>query len=103
MTGQMFVDAGMSVEDVIIHHGEERQIDKAIEEMSELTKALAKHRYKEVSYTEVAEEIADVCVMIPQLLCLYNAHDDVDRIVGSKIRRLKMKMESEGYVFREAE
>ena len=99
---QLFIGAGMMVEDVIVHHGEERQIDKAIEEMAELTKSLMKHRYKEGSYSQVAEEIADVMVMLPQLICLYNAKEDVDKIANLKIVRLKDRMISEGYVFADA-
>ena len=50
---------------IISYYGEQFQIDKAIEEMSELTQALIKARQGPDNLTEenVLEEIADVWVM----------------------------------------
>lgn len=103
MMDQLFNEAGMTVDDVVIHYGTESQIDKSIEEMSELTKALLKHRRQEGSYAQVAEEIADVAIMMQQLVTLYNAHGDISDRAVQKLKRLKERMTAEGYVFGDIE
>lgn len=56
-------------------YGSGAQVDKVIEEMSELTKALLKARQKgEIFTEEVDEEIADVIVMMEQLLINARRH-----------------------------
>lgn len=58
--------------------GEDHQIDKAIEEMAELTKALLKLRSNKQYdmhiklFTDICEEIADVEIMIDQLKLLFD-------------------------------
>ena len=77
--------------------GADTQTDMLIEEMSELTKALLKRRrkqngrtdYDEPEKNDVAEEIADVIIMSVQQLIILDCYDDVDAIVGAKLRRLK--------------
>ena len=70
--------------------GHERQIDKAIEEMSELTQALLKDRYAEDdAFTDnVYEELADVFITLNELFFIYPHQKLVDKIVG-KLERLK--------------
>ena len=70
--------------------GHERQIDKAIEEMSELTQALLKDRYAEDdAFTDnVYEELADVFITLNELFFVYPHQKLVDKIVG-KLERLK--------------
>ena len=61
-------------------YGKEKQVDMAIEEMSELTKALLKERRKDAVtgfspdiprlLDDVYEEIADVEIMIEQLMLM---------------------------------
>lgn len=48
-------------------YGTEAQIWMAIEEMAELSNALAKHRRDRVTREDVCEEIADVVIMMIQL------------------------------------
>lgn len=82
-------------------YGEESQIDMAIEEMSELTKALLKHRraykkYKTVPekyfIENVLEEMADVQIMLDQLYMIFG-----EPIImrNRKIDRLKKRLEHE--------
>jgi len=71
------------------HYGANAQIDKAIEEMSELTKALLKDRHGNGNHdTEVAEEIADVLIMVEQLIMIYDNEEEVDKHTNRKISRL---------------
>ena len=75
------------LESAITVFGRLAQEDMAIEEMSELTKALLKYRRKQtnLNYDNVREEIADVKIMIAQLEMMYgNVYD----IVNQKIKRL---------------
>lgn len=62
--------------------GKNTQIDKAIEEMSELIKELIKERYHGIKYRKsVLEEIVDVKIMLTQLEIMYN-YCIVDGITG---------------------
>lgn len=58
---------------IIKRNGFKRQIDKAVEEMAELQKALMKHKYCETDTEEVLGELADCFIMLKQvqyLLCI---------------------------------
>ena len=77
------------------HYGANAQIDKAIEEMSELTKALLKDRHGNGNHdTEVAEEIADVLIMVEQLIMIYDNEEEVDKHTNRKISRLINRFEN---------
>ena len=59
-------------------YGEQPQVDVAIEEMSELTKALLKYRRNEDMSVDrrlnnILEEIADVQIMLEQLRMIYGS------------------------------
>ena len=71
--------------------GPPNQMIKAIEEMSELTKVLAKILVMggEVSLDELIEEVADVTIMMEQLRLMYNINDEVCEMMDGKIRRLE--------------
>ena len=74
-------------------YGSEAQIDLAIEEMSELIKALLKFRrygWSESSadyYENVIEEIADVKIMIRQLEMIYDCEFGVEQWIDRKVER----------------
>jgi NTP pyrophosphatase (non-canonical NTP hydrolase) len=82
-------------------YGSRAQEEMAIEEMSELTKAIVKrHRAKDAaSYNKamsnIAEEMADVIIMLTQLLMFYRNRKDVQRAVDEKVKRLAGRLESE--------
>ena len=81
------------------------QIDKAIEEMSELTKALIKERHARMTeehmqaISQVEEELADVIITLNQLIMifgeLYNAvpRKRLQGMVDYKIAKLKERLE----------
>lgn len=90
---------------IIDTYGDQSQIDIAIEEMSELTKALMKYRRMETAESEkmdvwaddVAEEMADVSIMLDQLKMIFDNEADVNRFVDYKInRQIKRIKEREG-------
>ena len=82
-------------------YGSHAQEEMAIEEMSELTKAIVK-RHRAVdkpSYDKamsgIAEEMADVIIMLTQLLMFYGNRKEVQRAVDEKVKRLAGRLESE--------
>jgi len=76
--------------DTVEKFGHERQIDKAIEEMGELTQALLKDRYAEDdAFTDnVYEELADVFIALNELFFIY-PHQKLADKVANKLERLK--------------
>ena len=93
-----FEDVGLAVEDCVEAFGVEAQIDKAIEELAELTQALLKHRKGEVGIERVIEEIADVHVVLHQLASFHDVAVDLepntvlDSVIAAKVYRLKEKV-----------
>ncbi len=63
----------------------------AIEEMSELSNALAKYRRGRVTKKDVCEEIADVAIMIIQLSKIFGP-DDVSDYFERKLDRLDKRL-----------
>ena len=81
------------LETAIDRYGKETQIMVAIEEMAELTKELVKSiRYDGVNAKEVAEEIADVEIMLEQLKMIYQNSADVEAEKQRKIKRLSERL-----------
>lgn len=70
--------------------GETAQEGVAIEECAELIQAIShKHRGRKEN---IAEEIADVEIMLEQLKIINNCHDEVAEIHKRKIERLYQKV-----------
>lgn len=74
---------------IINTHGCRLQEDIAIEELSELQKAILKHRRYGSKETEqnIIDEIADVEIMLEQLKIIYSCHKDVENRIEYKIDR----------------
>lgn len=78
------------------HYGMQSQIDVAIEEMSELIKALLKtRRVGGGSVSSVAEEIADVEIMIEQLKIIFDCENEVAYYRNIKLGRLEERIKKE--------
>jgi len=60
---------------IIEHYGEETQINKTVEELAELIVAIKKDNKK-----MIAEEIADVEIMLEQIRTIYNIKYDIHKI-----------------------
>lgn len=82
-------------------YGKEAQVDVAIEEMSELIKALLKNRRAEHSpgawdyektQQNIFEEIADVVIMLTQLLVIFDGRDAVQKAIDAKVERLSTRL-----------
>lgn len=71
----------------------EKQINICIEEMSELTKALCKHTRGNTDIENIKEEIADVHIMLMQMLMLFEIdEEEFLNIVEYKINRTKERL-----------
>ena len=78
--------------DAIETYGKDDQIWMAIEEMSELSNALAKYRRGRVTKEDVCEEIADVEIMCHQMVIIFGV-TNVTEILQTKMERLKNRLE----------
>lgn len=78
----------------IVEYGAEAQTDMMIEEMSELTKALLKHRRKESEKTlyNILEEIADVQIMLDQMKLIHDDGKATDKYRDVKLLRLAARL-----------
>lgn len=74
--------------------GKDHQIDIAIEEMSELTKALLKDRRYHTAQTkkDVTEEMADVFICLEQLTIMYQNMCAVEQMEKEKLSRLERRL-----------
>lgn len=82
--------------EAIRHYGQDSQLDKAIEEMSELTKAICDIKREETvqNTVNVIEETADVFIMMIQMMIMFGVNE-VDNLIEVKLARLKERMEDE--------
>lgn len=93
-------------------YGEFNQMNMAIEEMSELTKAICKLRRASnelqnanfmfeklkiiaVERKNIIEEVADCLIMLEQLKMIFNCEDEVNEQIDFKINRLKERLNNE--------
>lgn len=82
-------------------YSKKAQVDMAIEEMSELTKALLKDRRGEYSLEawdsektrqSIYEEIADVIIMLMQLIMIYGGREQIQKNIVEKVDRLEQRL-----------
>ena len=75
--------------------GKENQTRMMFEEMAELQKELCKEARGEDNTDAIAEEIADVKIMLEQMMILHNCKDMVEMQMKRKLQRLKERLEGE--------
>lgn len=80
----------------ISKYGEINQIIVAIEEMSELIKALCKLLRGKPDCENIAEEMADAGIMLDQLSIMEQNADRVRKRRNEKVRRLKVRVMGKG-------
>ena len=76
----------------IEHYGKEHQLGVAQEELSELVTAIS--HYKRGREHNVAEEIADVEIMLSQLKIIFNCTDEVEEWKEKKVERLANRIKN---------
>ena len=72
--------------------GSRLQLIVAIEEMSELTKEICKFNRGKADISAIAEEIADVSIMLEQLKIIFGCADKVEEYIDYKIKRLSERI-----------
>ena len=76
-------------------YGRVSQITMVMEEMSELQKELCKNLRGKNNTAEIAEEIADVSIMLDQMKILFNCDNEVSRDRAAKVVRLQLRLRNE--------
>lgn len=80
--------------EIVAYYGVEHQKRKAVEEMAELTTALVREQDNRASVREVITEIADVYIMLRQLMEIYG-RENCKQEIARKLKRLERRMERE--------
>lgn len=76
-------------------YGKEHQCMVAIEEMAELQKELCKNFRGRDNKLEIAEEIADVRIMLEQLTLIFDCRVNVYDFWNNKLERLERRLNGE--------
>nr|DAK39232.1 MAG TPA: nucleoside triphosphate pyrophosphohydrolase [Caudoviricetes sp.] len=77
-------------------YGEKAQKLMAIEEMSELTKEICKDFRGKLNREHLIEEMADVLIMLDQMLLMYKVSGEEVRLMRiKKVERLKERLEKQ--------
>lgn len=79
-------------EQALYHFGERSQISKSIEELAELTSALARMQNNREMLLNVIEEIADCFIVLEEMKILFGT-EIVDNKIQQKLRRLVLLMD----------
>jgi len=69
-------------------YGNKAQLIKAIEELSELQKAIAKYLNNQGNIEDIIQEVADVELMTEQIKLMFDCHKKVEKIKVFKINRM---------------
>lgn len=69
------------------------QIDKCIEEMSELIKELLKYKGGKNNIEKICEEIADVEITVGQMKFIFDNFNQVEKFTEEKLHRLQEKID----------
>lgn len=77
-------------------YGVDMQLNVAIEELSELIKELCKYKRGDGSDMHIAEEMADVKIILEELEIIFDNRHRVVAWYEHKIQRLKDRMRKEG-------
>lgn len=88
------IDESAVLQRALDTYGSLPQIVMVFEEMSELQKELCKYLRGKYSPTNIAEEIADVEIMIEQMKLLFCCADDVRDWRRRKVERLKERLDN---------
>lgn len=81
--------------------GAEAQTLMVFEEMSELQKELCKHARGKYNWSAIAEEIADVRIMLDQMCILHHCEDAAEKYYSEKLARLRERVKEAGGVSNE--
>lgn len=81
---------------IINHYGADHQKDKLFEEIAELQKEVCKEKDGKGDIQHIAEEMADVYIMLQQMQLIYGIKDEqIEQVVQKKIERTLDVIEGE--------
>lgn len=84
------------LQEIVNHYGADHQKDKLFEEMAELQKEVCKEKDGKGDIPHIAEELADVYVMLQQMQLIYGITDEkVEMEAQKKIERTLDVIEGE--------
>lgn len=87
------------MEEIINFYGKKTQCNRAMEECAELIQAINKClRYpdNEEKHTDLVEEMADVAIMLNQLMLIFNVkHDEFNVMIKKKTERILNRLEAD--------
>lgn len=86
------------LKNALSHYGGNMQMIVAIEEMSELIKELCKVFRGSENSAHIAEEIADVRIMLDQMEIFFDCKKQVEIIESEKLQRLVERMKRYGKI-----
>lgn len=75
-------------------YGCEAQIKMVLEEMSELQKEICKFWRGKENHEQIAEEVADVEIMLAQLKLIFGIEESVKSHISRKVKRLAVRLAS---------
>lgn len=90
--------------EAVKHYGKQNQVDMAIEEMSELIKALLKERRASKEFEpsdyerkqdDISEEMADVYIMLDQLMVIFQNSEDIVYFKSLRLKRLRKRIDGD--------
>lgn len=87
------VDYSIVCKDALETFGKVSQMMMVLEETAELQKEISKNFRGESNITLIAEEIADVEIMLEQMKILFNIREDVEEWKKAKAKRLIQRIE----------
>lgn len=82
----------LKLKKIIDFYGSENQKNKLIEELGELLIELSKNKAGKQNQRKLAEEMADVHILIEQLIMKENMEEEYKRVRNYKINRQIMRM-----------
>ncbi len=80
------------LQNAIDTYGKDAQLWMVIEEMSELAKEICKHKRGRENKDQIADEVADVTIMLEQVKMMFGISDEVNRRIVAKVARLKRRL-----------
>lgn len=96
----MKINTNDTLHDAIEFYGNENQLHVAVEEMAELQKELMKRFRGAHNTEEIAEEIADVEIMMEQLKIIFGIGIRTEKYKEYKMQRLKERIENAKHTVR---
>lgn len=83
-------------QEAVAAFGKTSQIIVCMEEMAELAKELSKNLRGRDNDLAIAEEVADVEIMLEQLKLIFDIRQDVETVKGEKLLRLSLRIKERG-------